>query len=167
MFTLVATIKAIRWIFKKHPCMLDIHTTPSAPVSRIGFNGRHTIMRAFFSTYFATIIHDLMCTIKPISIFFTVLNIPLLPSFGVHIDYLNITLCLLDLFHGSNAVITVIITGVMLLDLLFLILLLKCLDYIFGLGFLGLLLGAALILATEDDLNHNRFGAPAVFIGVG
>ena len=107
MFTLVATIKAIRWIFKKHPCMLDIHTTPSAPVSRIGFNGRHTIMRAFFSTYFATIIHDLMCTIKPISIFFTVLNIPLLPSFGVHIDYLNITLCLLDLFHGSNAVITV------------------------------------------------------------
>lgn len=93
------------------------------------------------------------------NIIFTILRIPVLftDALRAQVDDVNIIRCLLDLFNGSNAVIVDDFLNRLLLRLL------NCLDSIFGLGFLG----AAQILDAEDDLDHNRFGAPAVFIGVG
>lgn len=115
-----------------------------------------TFIITFFTAEFANGIY------KPMNTIFTILRNPVLfiGVFMVQVDDVNKIFCLLDLFHGSNAAITV----VDLLNRLFL--LLNCLNRIFGLGFLGLL-GAAQILDAEDDFHNNRFGAPAVFIGVG
>lgn len=117
-------------------------------------------MNAFLIASFANRIHIIMTNC------FTFLRIHI-PVCGITDDRINLNhvnkiLCLSGLFHNSNADFA----GVDFLDRLFL-LLMNCLDPIFGLGFLGLLPGAAQILDAEDDLHNDRFGAHAVFIGVG